>query len=137
MIQRSQHQIMNIRSVRSQIKSIAERSFDAGYSEEILEKSKDIELKLNGLEQLIYQTKIESSQDEINYRRRFTNHIIRLYRVVIDQDSKPSGGELERWHDLQETYEPFDEGYQNIMDNDIPEFRSLLSRHNVPSIISK
>jgi len=135
LIEKSQNQIKNLRSIRQQIEDISARGQQAGYDSSITTAARDVQLKLMGLEDLIYQSNIESSQDEINYPRRFTNHIIRLYRVVIGQDSKPSGGELERWSDLLDEYEPFNEGYRVIIENDVPQFVDLLTRHNVPLII--
>ncbi len=135
LIEKSQNQVRNLRSIREQVSNVAQRPQKAGYDSAIAIMAVEINLKLKGLEDLIYQSQIESSQDELNYPRKFTNHIIRLYRVVIDQHSKPSGGELERWSDLLDEYEPFNQGYDHIMEVDLRRFVDLLSGNNVPLII--
>ena len=81
------------------------------------------------LQDMIFQDKIKSSQDEINFERKFTNHLIRLYRVVLGQHGAPTKGELERWDDLQKAYLPFEEAYKQYVEK-IKVFNQELSRRN-------
>jgi photosystem II stability/assembly factor-like uncharacterized protein len=137
LLSKSQNEIKTIRSTRDQISRLIKLSKKAGYHEEISVEGRKIIALLDSLEESIYQKKIEVSQDEINYPRKFTNHLIRLYRIVINQDDRPSGGELERWQDLQEAYQPFQKAYTTMFDTTIPGFIELLKKHHVTPIILK
>ena len=52
LIEKSQNQIKNLRSIRQQVDNIAERSKKAGYDSTILVMARDLELKMSGLEDL-------------------------------------------------------------------------------------
>ena len=137
LITKSQQQIMNLRGIRKQIALVNENLKDKKSHHEIRDMGKKINRLSTKLEEMIYQSKIESSQDEINYPRKFTNHMIRLYRVVISQDHQPSAGELERWTDLQEEYKPFQKAYEAFVKEDLPRYEALLKEKKIPMILLK
>jgi photosystem II stability/assembly factor-like uncharacterized protein len=126
LISKSQEQIKNLRGIRKQLDVwLAHLDNDADTSK--IEKVKAVITQSENLENSIFQNQIETSQDEINYRRLLTNHLIRLYRVVIDQNDKPSQGELERWEDLKKDYAQFEAKYEDFIAQDMPTI-SVLSR---------
>ncbi len=76
-IEESQQRIMHLRKVTTVTNTLRQRESMESYKTEmdsIVQTSKK-------LQDMIYQDKILSSQDEINYERKLTNHLIRLYRV--------------------------------------------------------
>jgi hypothetical protein len=119
LITKSQKQLSTLRGIRKQLKTWVEFLDQGADSTAIKQATKIIE-QAKELEDSIYQDQIETSQDEINYRRLLTNHLIRLYRVVIDQNNRPSQGELERWVDLKKDYENFEMNYQNFLQQEMP-----------------
>ncbi|MEM8895742.1 MAG: glycosyl hydrolase, partial [Bacteroidota bacterium] len=135
LIDESQDNIRNIRSVRTQLNDISDRAIKAGYSSSIKESSDAIIEKLDALEENLFQNKIETSQDEINYPRKWTNNIARLYQVLIGDDNRPTGGMIERWDDLSKAYEEYIAPLNDIMENDLKAFNDLLSQENVSRII--
>eukprot|EP01092_Planopodium_desertum_P011238 TRINITY_DN5137_c0_g3_i1.p1 TRINITY_DN5137_c0_g3~~TRINITY_DN5137_c0_g3_i1.p1 ORF type:complete len:138 (-),score=13.19 TRINITY_DN5137_c0_g3_i1:68-451(-) len=126
-----------MRAIREQAKAIAERSEKAGYSSEIKDKATALNKKLTEAEDAIFQNQIETSQDEINFERKFTNHIARLYGVVIDDHNKPTAGMLERYDDLKKQFIELRKPYDEVLTTDFPAFNQLLEKENVPRIITE
>jgi hypothetical protein len=115
MIEESQQRIMHLRKVIEVTNLLKERK-SLGSTKSSLDS---ISMKAKELQDMIYQDKILASQDEINFERKWTNHIIRLYRVVLSQHGKPTTGEQERWTDLQEDYQEFDKAYMDFIENQL------------------
>ena len=135
LITKSQQQLSNLRKIEKQSKSLADRLEEE--QKELSEAAKKIATESKKLQDLIYQDKIESSQDEINYPRKFTNHLIRLYRVVIGQNHRPSQGELERWEDLQMDYGSFDKEYDLFIREEVGSLLKQLKENDIPVISTK
>ena len=83
MIQQSQDLIRDIRSIRTQANDIAKRATSAGYSEDLKMSAEALSKAITAVEDEIIQNKIETSQDAINYPRKFSNHIGRLYGILM------------------------------------------------------
>lgn len=131
----SQRKIQNLRAIREQIRENNKLLDSREEFPELQEAGKTLSDRALELEDMIYQRMVESSQDEINYPRKFTNHLIRLYRVVISQNTQPSAGELERWTDLQKAYQPFAEAYQELLEEKLPAYEESLKAQQIPYII--
>ncbi len=136
LITRSQEQIMNLRGIRRQAGVLHER-LSRPQKKRTGPAIQALIQQTKTLEEMIFQTKIETSQDEINYPRKLTNHLIRLYRVVISQNDRPSQGELERWADLQKAYEPFAQAYEDFLAEDLSGLIEQMKAEGIPAIISQ
>ncbi len=137
LITESQENLIMLRSIRKQIEDLISRSEEMDYPAQIKQMGDPIIKRINELEESIYQTKVEESQDEINYERKFTNHLIRLYRVVISENDRPTAGQMERWQDVQEEYKPFAQSYTDFLENDLKKYQEALRTLNVPLIMVK
>ncbi len=135
LINESQNHIRAMRSAKAQIENTASKAMQAGYSESIKAEGEAIISSLNALEEDLFQNKILTSQDEINFPRKWTNHIARLYRVVVDDDDKPTGGMRERYQDLKQQYENYIAPLDEVMNSKIPGFNKMLQSEGVPNII--
>lgn len=135
MITEAHKRIESIRAVRQQLKSISKLAVEAGHSEELKTLADTIDKKLTSVEDQIIQNKAESSQDNINYPRVFSNHIGRLYGVVVNAHHRPTGGALERFEDLKKEYAGIVSDYTSVMDKEIPKFNELLEREKVARVI--
>lgn len=131
LISTSQNRIKDLRKLRKQLNLLKENPQKRSLPEAVEKEIESLLKELLALEDMIYQRKTEVSQDEINYPRLFTNHIVRLYRVVIGQNDKPSAGELERWEDVQAEYQVFDRAYQDIVDTKLPAFKRMLEGEKI------
>jgi photosystem II stability/assembly factor-like uncharacterized protein len=129
-IENSQKSIMHLRKVADASNELKEREQLKAMKSDL----EDLSKKAKEIQDIIYQDKILASQDEINFERKFTNHIIRLYRVVLGQHGKPTAGERERWEDLKKTYTDFQEAYKDFKENTIMPMNEQLKTMDLPYI---
>ncbi|MEM1134640.1 MAG: glycosyl hydrolase [Bacteroidota bacterium] len=135
LITQSQKQVKNIRSIRKQINEIAHLSHLAGKGDEIKNEADRLSTKLTAIEDELFQNKIEVSQDEINYPRKFTNHIARLYQVVIDDHHRPTAGMLERYNDLQKAYAALIAPLNDILQTDLKAYNQLVRDKDINPVM--
>ncbi len=74
LINQSQELIRNIRSIRSQTKLIGDKISKAGLGDSLKDKASELDKKLTVIEGTLVQNEIETTQDEINFSRVFSNH---------------------------------------------------------------
>lgn len=135
LIEDSQGLIKEIRSIRDQANSISKMAVDAGHDQRLKELASDLDKALSNVEDKLIQNRIETTQDEINFPRVFSNHIVRLFRVIVDEHNAPTGGMLERWEDLQKNYETIKNEYDAIKGNQFLSFNNALIEEKVDRII--
>lgn len=135
MITDAHKRIKNLRALRDQMKSISDLAVRAGHSEKLKEMSNSISEKLIAIEDQIIQNKAETSQDNINYPRVFTNHIGRLYGVAMNAHHRPTGGVLERWEDVKAEYQGIIDQYKTVVDQEITNYNELLEKEKISGLI--
>lgn len=134
MITEAHQRIKNIRSVRKQLLSISKLAVEAGHTEELKNLADSIDKKLTTVEDQIIQNKAEASQDNINFPRVFSNHIGRLYGVVVNAHHRPTDGALERYEDLKKEYAGITADYKKVM-AELSQFNELLEQEKVARVI--
>ncbi len=135
LLSESQNLIKTIRSLRQQAREIAENAGPAGYSAKIKEMAASLDRQLLNTEEALFQHRIETSQDEINYERKFSNHIALLYGTVVAEHNRPTAGMLERYEDLKRDFEDLRRPYDQLMVTEFDEFNALLESENVPRVV--
>ena len=135
LINESQDHIRKIRSVQKQSKGIAERAVNSGFSESLKTQAQALSEKLANVEADLYQKRIETSQDEINFPRKFSNHIARLYGVILQGAQAPTAGMQERYEDLKKQYEAFIKPLDQVLNQDLKDFNQLLEAEGVDWIL--
>ena len=130
LIEESQQRIMHLRTVTEVTNLLIERNS----SKSMKSKLDSIVLISKELQDMIFQDKILSSQDEINYERKWTNHVIRLYRVLLSQHGAPTKGEKERWNDLRKDYELFDKAYRDFINDQLKPLNEKLFNSGIQHI---
>ena len=135
LINESQDLVRTIRSVRKQARTLGENIAAAGMGDELKSEADELGEKLDEIENKLVQNKIETTQDEINYRRVFSNHIARLYRVIVDENNKPTGGMLERWEDLRNDYLDLKKPFDELVLGDLDTFNKLAKELEAGKII--
>ena len=135
MITESQQRIENLRALKDQIKNMVDLAGRNDSSEEWGKMGKQVIDQLDSVESMIIQNKAEASQDNINYPRVFSNHIGRLYSVVVNAQDEPTGGAQERFEDLRKEYRTITAAYQKVLSNEVATFNNLLEQREVPRLI--
>ena len=87
------------------------------------------------VESELYQNKIKTSQDEINYARKWTNHITHLYDRVTTDIQRPNDGMIKRLDELTKNYNAIISPYKAILENDLNTFTSFLKEKGITGII--
>ncbi len=135
MIHEAHQRIENLREVRKQIDQTAALARQSGKGSELEELARSIGAELTAVEDQLIQNRAEASQDNINYPRVFSNHIGRLYTVLIYDHHRPTGGVLERWEDIQTEYAEIVADYEAAMDHALPAFNRMLDEQEVDRLI--
>ena len=135
LINESQEMVREIRSIRQQANSMAANAVKAGYDTELKELADRLDEKLTSVEDQIIQNKIETSQDEINFPRVFSNHIARLYRVVVDEHNHVTGGMTERWEDLKTEFSGIRTMYEAVKATELKAFTNALTEAEIAYIL--
>ena len=135
MIEESQEKLNEIRNISDQINTFINLTKEKDFHQEIKESGNSIISKLREIEENLYQNKIETSQDEINYPRKWMNHITHLYDRITTDDQEPNDGMINRLDELKSDYQRFIEPYDKIINGDLKDFTDILSSNGVKGII--
>ena len=127
--------VHSIRDIRDQVDRISARAVKAGYGEDIGESAKDIKEKLTSLEEQLIQTKLEASQDILNYPPKLFHQLVRNLNVVMQTDTRPNNSSYERFDDLNGRLQQILEDLQGVVDDDLAAFVTLLKEKEVPTVI--
>ncbi len=127
--------IRTLRSARTQITEIAERSEMAEYQIKLSSESKELSEKLSALEDKLIQTRSESSQDPINYPVKLDNQYSYLYTVVHSQDAYPIQSSYERFEDLNAKLAQYRQQFDELLQIDIQAFEETIENAGIPRLI--
>ena len=129
--------ILQIRDARKQIDDITNRLKDQPNGKEIAEAAKPLKTKLTAVEEELYQTRNQSSQDPLNYPIRLNNKLAALTGVAGSADTAPT----------EQTYAVFDElvgkidvqlkKLEEIMRNELPAFNKMVRDQDIPAVLVK
>ncbi|HKK74403.1 MAG TPA: hypothetical protein VJ953_04960 [Saprospiraceae bacterium] len=133
MITESHRRIKNLRAIREQLKTI--KKYQEQADEKLTTLMEEAMPVLNEVEGMIIQNKAEASQDAINYPRVFSNHIGRLYGVVINDHHRPTAGALERLEDLKVEYQGIVSAYDQLLETEIAAIRDYLDQHEAKRLL--
>ncbi|MDQ3819961.1 MAG: glycosyl hydrolase, partial [Acidobacteriota bacterium] len=82
--------IASIRDVRKQMDDLVRRVKDQPNYKTIADAARALNAKLTGIEETLYQTKNQSSQDPLNFPIRLNNKLAAVAGVVASSDSAPT-----------------------------------------------
>jgi hypothetical protein len=126
--------ITSIRDVRKQVNDYAARVKD---QKAIVDAAKDLSAKLTAIEEELYQTKNQSSQDPLNYPIRLNNKLAALAGSVAGPDAAPTDQAYQVFEDLNARTNAQLEKLKQVMATDVPAFNKLVRDQNVPAVFVK
>ena len=135
MIEESQNKLKEMRGISNQIQNFIKLTDGKEYHDEIKKNGDEILGKIRSIEENLYQDKIETSQDEINYARKWTNHITHLYDRITTDNQEPNDGMIDRVEELRLDYKRFIKPYNDIINMDLKNFTKMLNEKGVKGII--
>ncbi|HUQ33720.1 MAG TPA: hypothetical protein VM095_16485, partial [Pyrinomonadaceae bacterium] len=129
--------ITGIREVRKQVDELVKRVKDQPNSKSIIEAAKSLNAKLKGIEEELYQTKNQSSQDPLNYPIRLNNKLAAVAGVVASADAAPNEQSYTVYEEQVGKINAQLQRLEQIMRTDLAAFNQLVREQNIPAVILK
>jgi photosystem II stability/assembly factor-like uncharacterized protein len=126
--------IIQIRDVKKQIDDLVKRVGGPGT---IADSGKSLIRKLTDVEEALYQTKNQSSQDPLNFPIRLNNKLAALLGVVSRSETPPNEQSLAVYEELNGQIDAQLQKFSQIMKTDVPSFNQLVKDQNIPAIVVK
>jgi photosystem II stability/assembly factor-like uncharacterized protein len=127
--------IIQIRDVKKQIDDLVKRV--GPQSRPIADAGNALMKKLTEVEEALYQTKNQSSQDPLNFPIRLNNKLAALLGVVSRSETPPNDQSLEVFTELSGQIDAQLQKFSQIMKTDVPAFNQLVKDQNIPAIVVK
>jgi photosystem II stability/assembly factor-like uncharacterized protein len=124
--------IGRLRDAREQAKAVAERSKS---SKAIGEAAKSLSEKLTAVEEALYQTKNQSSQDPLNFPIRLNNKLAALAGVVASADAAPTDASYVVYDDLAGRIDAELAKLKAILSTEVAAFNKLVRDQDVPAVV--
>jgi photosystem II stability/assembly factor-like uncharacterized protein len=126
--------IREIRAVREQLASLGERLKGQPYPSVVAAQTA-LDKKLAAIEETLYQTKLRSSQDTLNYPIRLNNKLAALAGVVGAGDFRPTDQAIQSKNEIMAAIDQELAKLKSIMVTDVPAFNELVATQHVPAIL--
>ncbi|HEY9403261.1 MAG TPA: hypothetical protein VIQ24_11395, partial [Pyrinomonadaceae bacterium] len=129
--------IISIREARGQINDLLKRVQGQPNFKAISDAAKSLNGKMTAVEEELYQTKNQSSQDPLNYPIRLNNKLAALGGVVSSADSAPTEQAYAVYEDLTGKINAQLQKLEAVLKTDLPAFNQLVREQNIPAVIVK
>lgn len=127
--------IIQIRDVKKQIDDLVKRV--GPQSRSIVDAGNGLTKKLTEVEEALYQTKNQSSQDPLNFPIRLNNKLAALLGVVARSETPPTDQSFAVYEELAAQINAQLQKLSQIMKTDVPAFNQLVKDQNIPAIVVK
>jgi hypothetical protein len=115
--------VLLIRGIRSQIAVVLKQTGDAG----VRRSADELERKLAAIEGRIYQVRIQSRQDPLNYPIMLNNKLAALASVVEDGEAAPTAQDYTIFADLSRRLDQELESLNQLLEADLPPLNQKLA----------
>jgi hypothetical protein len=106
-------------------------------SKPISEAGTALNKKLTTIEEALYQTKNQSSQDPLNFPIRLNNKLAALGGVVGGAEAAPTMQSYAVYDELAAAIDAQLAQLSQIMKTDVPAFNQLVRDQNIPAVVVK
>jgi Mg2+ and Co2+ transporter CorA len=131
-----QKSILKIRDLRSQTSSFTDK-LGKDCPKEIKNFCDSINKQLTKIEEKLYQTKLKSGQDILNYPMQLNNKISALYNYVEGSETAPNKQAYEAFAEIEKLADDEINKLKNIITNDISQLNKMIVEKSLPSIVVK
>ncbi|MGI9107365.1 MAG: VPS10 domain-containing protein [Pyrinomonadaceae bacterium] len=129
--------IIGIREARKQIEELQKRVQGQSNFQTISSAAKSLNQKMTAVEEALYQTKNQSSQDPLNYPIRLNNKLAALGGGVASADSAPTEQSYVVYDELVGKIDAQLRQLEQVMKSEVPAFNQLVRDQNIPAVIVK
>jgi len=129
--------IIQIRDVKKQVDDLAKRVAGQPNAKTIADAGASLNKKLTEVEEALYQTKNQSSQDPLNFPIRLNNKLAALGGVVSRSETPPNEQSYAVYDELVAQINAQLQKLGQIMKSDVPAFNQMVRDQNIPAIVVK
>jgi photosystem II stability/assembly factor-like uncharacterized protein len=129
--------ILQIRDVRKQIDDITNRLKGQASGKAIADAASGLKSKLAVVEEELYQTKNQSSQDPLNYPIKLNNKLAAIGGVVASSDAAPTDQSYAVYDEIAGKIDAQLAKLEVITHTDLPAFNKLVRDQDVPAVFVK
>ena len=129
--------IIQIRDVRKQVDDLLKRVAGQPSFKVINDTASNLKKNLASVEESLYQTKNQSSQDPLNYPIRLNNKLAALAGVVASADAAPTAQSYAVYDDLAAQIDAQLARLAQMMKTEVPAFNQLVRDQNIPAVTVK
>ncbi|HEU5162769.1 MAG TPA: glycosyl hydrolase, partial [Thermoanaerobaculia bacterium] len=129
--------IEKIRDARAQIASVKKRAGEGETAKPALEKAKAIEATLTAVEEALYQTKNQSSQDPLNFPIRLNDKLAHVASSASTGDFAPTAQAIAVRDELVAKIDAELSKLTKVWNEDVPELNRLVREAEAPAVLIK
>lgn len=129
--------ILQIREVRKQLDDLLKRIAGQPSFKVINDAATTLKKNLTEVEETLYQTKNQSSQDPLNYPIRLNNKLAALAGVVASGDAAPTDQSYAVYDELVVQIDGQLARLGQIIKTEVPAFNQLVRDQNIPAVTVK
>ncbi len=129
--------IIQIRDVRKQVEDLLKRVAGQPNFKLVNDAGTALNKKLTAIEEALYQTKNQSSQDPLNFPIRLNNKLAALGGVVGSAESAPTAQSYAVYDELVTQIDAELQKLAGLMRTDVPAFNQLVRDQNIPAVVVK
>ncbi|MDX6405150.1 MAG: hypothetical protein QOH70_2605 [Blastocatellia bacterium] len=129
--------IIQIRDVKKQVDDLVKRLAGQPNSKPIVDAGAALNKKMTEVEEALYQTKNQSSQDPLNFPIRLNNKLAALGGVVSQSEAAPNEQSFAVYDELVAQINAQLTKLAQIMKSDVPAFNQMVRDANIPAVVVK
>ena len=129
--------VAQIRDVRRQLDDLLKRVSDQPNAKPLVAAGANLNRKLQTIEEALYQTKNQSSQDPLNYPIRLNNKLAALGSIVASADAQPTEQSYALYEELAAQIDAQLRQLSRVLADDLKSFNALARSTDIPFVIVK
>ena len=129
--------IVQIRDVRKQIEDLLKRLTGQPNFKTVNDAGTALNKNLTEVEEALYQTKNQSSQDPLNYPIRLNNKLAALGGVVGGSEAAPTAQSYAVYDEVVGQIDSQLQKLAQLLKKDVPAFNQLVRDQNIPAVVVK
>ena len=126
--------ILELRDIRTQLENMSRR-LKSPENKDLIDKARDINKKLTDIEETLFQTKIRSGQDALNFPIKLNNKLAALSSSVDSSDDAPTAQAYAVFVDLQGQVDAQLALFAKLKSEDIADFNKQFNAKGLPVIV--
>jgi photosystem II stability/assembly factor-like uncharacterized protein len=127
--------VAQIRDVKRQLADLLTRLDGQTNAAPVVEAGRELNAKLSAVEEELYQTKNQSSQDPLNFPIKLNNKLAALGSIVASADAEPTEQSYQLYDELAAQIDAQLKRLNQVMTSDLKSFNNLVRSSDIPAVI--